>query len=223
MSKTHHTLGADDIASEPANILHMGEIKGTNTSGTANSIARRLRDPNFVSKYFVGWGVDIGSGHDPLDNYSDFFPGILYCMHWDKEDGDAQYMLGCPDNYYNFVHSSHCLEHVINPYETIDNWWRILKPGGHLVVLVPDEDMYEQGMWPSRFNGDHKHTFSTYKQESWSPVSISVFKLLIRLRDADIIKVERLTATWRETDKPIDQSTTPFGEPSIEFIVRKVK
>jgi hypothetical protein len=57
-----------------------------------------------------------------------------------------------------------------------------------LIVIVPDEDFYEQGWWPSLFNHDHKHTF-TLNERSWSPVSINVRKLIESLPGADIISI----------------------------------
>ena len=46
------------------------------------SIIRRMHDINFVSKYFVGNGIDIGGKPDPLSLYSDFFPGIKNVKIW---------------------------------------------------------------------------------------------------------------------------------------------
>ncbi len=51
------------------------------------------------------------------------------------------------------------------------HWLRVLKPGGHLVVTIPEEDLYEQGRFPSTFNLDHKWTFTIHKQKSWSAKS----------------------------------------------------
>jgi len=33
-------------------------------------------------------------------------------------------------------------------------WFQLVKPGDHLIVIVPDEDLYKQGYFPSRFNAD---------------------------------------------------------------------
>ena len=44
----------------------------------------------------------------------------------------------------------------------------MLEPGGHLIVTVPDEDLYEQGHFPSDYNRDHKWTFTIHKPKSWS-------------------------------------------------------
>jgi SAM-dependent methyltransferase len=61
---------------------------------------------------------------------------------------------------FDFVYSSHCLEHMRDVPETLRNWTRILRPGGWLYVVVPDYVLYEKMSWPSRFNSDHKQSFS---------------------------------------------------------------
>lgn len=188
----------------------------------SKSIGRRLRDAMFATKYFRGEGVDIGGKPDPLALYSELFPLVRSIKTWDIEDGDAQQMAGVPDNSLDFVHSSHCLEHLHDPVEGLRNWLRILRPGGHLIVTIPDEDLYEQGVFPSSFNLDHKWTFTIYKPASWSERSISVLELLQELgAEADILKIELLHGTYRFTLPRYDQTTTPVAECGIEFIVRK--
>ncbi len=59
---------------------------------------------------------------------------------------------------YDFVFASHVLEHM-DPRAALEDWLSLVRPGG-LIVLVPDEDLYEQGHVPSLFNDDHKHTFT---------------------------------------------------------------
>lgn len=187
------------------------------------AIARRIHDPMFARAYFVGDGIDIGSGNDPLDQYGEMFPGMRSCRSWDVDDGDAQFMRGVPDGTYDFVHSSHCLEHMVGPGIALDNWVRILKRGGHLVCVVPDEDMYEQGVWPSTFNPDHKHTFTIHKHKSWSPVSVNVLSCLWRVDDEIAVQyVKLLNATHRTVADRFDQTMTPIGESAIEFVVRKL-
>jgi ADP-heptose:LPS heptosyltransferase/SAM-dependent methyltransferase len=189
---------------------------------TSKAVQRRLHDPNFISRYFKGGGIDIGSGNDPLAQYIELFPLMDTCISWDKQHGDAQEMSGVPDETYAFVHASHCLEDMTRPDEALKNWFRILKPGGHLIVTVPDEDMYEQGVFPSTFNTDHKWTFTIFKQRSWTKFSQSLTGMIAQLgHAADIIKIERLTGTYRFGLPRQDQTRTPIGEAAIEFIVRK--
>jgi SAM-dependent methyltransferase len=188
----------------------------------SKSILRRLHDSNYVRRYFIGSGIDIGSGPDPLSNYYELFPMMGPVRAWDLEDGDAAFMESVPDESFDFVHSSHCLEHMTDPEVALKNWFRILRPNGHLVVLIPDEDMYEQGTFPSTFNSDHKWTLTVHKKRSWSPNSRNVLDLLLSLGErADIIKVEQATGTYRFGWPRFDQTLTPVGESAIEFVVRK--
>ena len=157
---------------------------------TSKAVIRRLSDSRFVSRYFVGHGIDIGCGDDSLLKYRQQFPLITDVKSWDLPDGDAQYMQTVQDNTFDFVHSSHCLEHVYDPYEAFRNWIRICKPGGHIVTTIPDEDLYEQGQWPSTYNGDHKTSWTIAKTESWSPVSNSVMAFLFSFADqVEVLKV----------------------------------
>jgi SAM-dependent methyltransferase len=43
-----------------------------------------------------------------------------------------------PDASYDFVMSSHMLEHSANPILVLAEWRRLLKPGGHLLLVLPD-------------------------------------------------------------------------------------
>ncbi|HEU4620702.1 MAG TPA: methyltransferase domain-containing protein [Burkholderiaceae bacterium] len=188
----------------------------------SKSIYRRMSDPGFINHYFVGEGIDIGGAPDPLGQYQQQFPRMGKVRIWDLADGDAQQMSGVPDASYDFVHSSHCLEHLRDPVEGLQNWFRIVKPGGHVTVLVPDEDLYEQGVFPSTFNTDHKWTFTIFKERSWSQQSVNVLALLATLGPAaDVQVVRQLNTTFRFGLPRMDQTMTPIGDCAIEFVVRK--
>jgi SAM-dependent methyltransferase len=188
----------------------------------SKSIIRRRFDARFSSSYFVGEGIDIGGKPDPLALYSEFFPLMGNVRIWDWEDGDAEFMSSVPDETFDFVHSSHCLEHLKNPEIGLLNWFRILKPGGHLIVTIPDEDLYEQAVWPSTFNKDHKWSFTIHKFKSWSPVSINVTDLINKLGDRARIKSLQIQDLGYRYSLPrYDQTGTPVSESAIEFILQK--
>jgi SAM-dependent methyltransferase len=124
--------------------------------------------------------LDIGAGPDPVT------PGAVV---FDVEHGDANCITSFEPESFDLVYSSHCLEHLYDPRSTILNWWSLVKPGGHLFVIVPDEDLYEQGIFPSRFNEEHKHTFTISKKRSWSAKSINVLDLARELPDSDVLSL----------------------------------
>jgi SAM-dependent methyltransferase len=128
----------------------------------------------------TGKGIDIGCGPDPI------FPDVC---GFDKQSGDANEITQYVHEQFDFVFSSHCLEHMNDPREAIQEWWKLVRPGGHLFFIVPDEDLYEQGVFPSRFNDDHKATFTISKTKSWSPVSINILDLVKSLPGSQLVNV----------------------------------
>lgn len=189
----------------------------------SKSLMRRLHDNRFATRYFVGDGIDIGCGPDPVSQYSELFPLMKQVRNWDLSDGDAQYLQSVADETFNFVHSSHCLEHMQDPIVALYHWLRVLKPNGYLVVTIPDEDLYEQGIFPSTYNDDHKFTFTIHKKRSWSNNSINLMILLGEFSDvAQTLKVELLDSTYRFNLERFDQTLTPVAEAGIEFILRKL-
>ncbi|MFP4521455.1 MAG: class I SAM-dependent methyltransferase [Fibrobacterota bacterium] len=128
-----------------------------------------------------GKGIDIGSGKDPVCSSARCF---------DVEDGDANEITRYIDEKFDYVFSAHCLEHMKDPVSALSTWWELLQPGGHLVLIVPDEDLYEQGYWPSLFNKDHKATFTISKKKSWSPVSHNLIDMVSRLPGAEMVSIK---------------------------------
>lgn len=127
-----------------------------------------LRD-NEREVLLSGKVLDIGCGCSPI---------IRDARCFDRGDGDANRILDYIDGQYDVVWSSHCLEHLCDPGKSICDFWELVKSGGKLMVLVPDEDYYEQGYWPSVFNEDHKHSFTFCKQNSQYPNSVNILDLI---------------------------------------------
>jgi len=59
---------------------------------------------------------------------------------------------GISDEAYDFVAASHVLEHVANPLRALEEWKRILRPFGTILVVVP----HKAGMF------DHSRPFTTF-------------------------------------------------------------
>src|SRR5688500_12829274 len=116
---------------------------------TVKAQPRRERE-GFFEKYCTGVGLDIGAGNDPLAT------PFGTVQAFDKEHGDANRLDGIADNTYDFVYSSHCLEHLQYPHDAVLNWFRVVKPGGYLIICVPHRDLYEKKrLLPSIWNAEH--------------------------------------------------------------------
>lgn len=183
---------------------------------------RRNYDRRFATTYFVGDGIDIGCGQDTIGRYSEFYPLMKTVKTWDLPDGDGQYLEGVEAESFDFVHSSHSLEHMQDPKIAMNSWLRVLKPGGYMVLLLPDEDMFEQGVWPSRYAGhDHVTSWTIHKVESWSPASINAIDFFSSFDKVEILKIEKLDSTYLYNVTEQDQTRSPIGECAIEVILRK--
>ena len=146
-----------------------------------SSKTQRVRDSKFAERFLTGRVIDIGAGDDLICPWAERF---------DLEQGDAnEITLYREPLTYDAVHSSHCLEHMVSPQRALVSWWALVKPDGFLIVIVPEEDMYEQRHWPSLFNGDHKWTFRAEAGASWSPRSIILTELFQRLPGCDVVSV----------------------------------
>lgn len=147
------------------------------------SKTRACRPSDFEARYLGGKVLDIGCGDDLVCPWAEPF---------DLAHGDANHIRRYREaESYDAVHSSHCLEHMTDPKAALDQWWSLVKPGGWLIVVVPEETLYEQGLWPSRFNADHKSTWRLGGPPApWSPVSYDLRRLCEDLPGAEIVSAQ---------------------------------
>jgi len=174
----------------------------------SSSCRERRRREGFFDKYCQGKGIDIGYGGDPVT------PDV---RGWDVEDGDAHQMDGVQDESYDFVYSSQSLEHMDNPEMALRRWWRVVKPGGYLIINVPDRDLFEKKKTlPSRFSDDHKHYFLLEHDDP--PDTIGLVPLIKRTcTGAEIVEARVLNEGNTITDPYVHAD----GEFSDEVIARK--
>ena len=184
----------------------------------SKALPRRKADWRFSNRWFVGRGIDVGCGPDPLKKED--WPKVSEVVPYDTMYGntDGQFLPEIKDGEFDFLHSSHTLEHLANARAALVNWLRVIKPGGFIVCTVPDELLYECGKWPSRFNSDHKVSF-TLRSMPIIPGSVNLLNFLWRL-NVDVEHVELLTEGWDAAKLGTDQTLTG-AECSIEFCIRK--
>ncbi len=118
-----------------------------------NSPWRRFISPAYYSQYKVtlplvvqnarGMFIDLGCGDMPYRR--DVEPGVEtyhsldYIPRAANVDfiGDIQSMAQIPDNTYDSAMCLEVLEHIPQPQQALNEAFRILKPGGSLVLSVP--------------------------------------------------------------------------------------
>jgi len=72
--------------------------------------------------------------------------------------GDCERLDLFADQSIDVVFSSHLLEHCEDYQRVLTEWWRVLKPGGRLILYLPHADYYPNIGMPGA-NPDHKHDF----------------------------------------------------------------
>ena len=156
-------------------------------------------------------GIDLGCGPDPLNHTF---------RRWDSSygEGDATILEGVPPNTFHTVYASHILEHLQYPRQGIARWYEVLRPEGHLIIIVPHRDLYEQKKeMPSAINPWHK-TFWLPEEEDYPWTKSLKHEVLAAIPNANIV----LLRVCDDGYKPGNMyNNHPEGEYSIELIVQK--
>jgi SAM-dependent methyltransferase len=110
------------------------EIGGPSRIFTAGKIfpvysqAACIDNVNFADQ--TAWEAKLQDG-GPFE----FCPGRPPGRQWIRE---ATALHGLADASFDFVLSSHCLEHLANPLAALREWRRVTRDSGHLVLILPD-------------------------------------------------------------------------------------
>jgi SAM-dependent methyltransferase len=112
-------------------------IFGANKLVPVYDQCRKMDNANFSSHTI--WSLP---GPNPEMSFS-------YQRQYVAEAGDLRQI---PDETYDFVLASHVLEHVANPLRALEEWRRVLRPGGTMLVIVPDRRAtFDHRRTPTRF------------------------------------------------------------------------
>jgi SAM-dependent methyltransferase len=82
-----------------------------------------------AKQFCKGSGLDVGGGRWPLEG---------------AEPVDALHgrdAMSLPAGQFDYVFSSHCLEHLPDPIAALEHWKTRIRPGGVLFVYLPHPDM----------------------------------------------------------------------------------
>lgn len=124
-----------DIANDKVGV----EIGGPSSTGTIIYKNARNMDNVIFSKNTV-W-----SNHTDDYNYYENKKGIVIV-------NDAVNISRVENEMYDFCFSSHSLEHIANPLKAINEWLRIIRKSGYVIIIVPEKSCCF----------DHKRNYSEF-------------------------------------------------------------
>jgi len=75
---------------------------------------------------------------------------------------DVEKPLPFKDEYVDTIIARHILEHCVDVISTLKNWIKVLKPGGRLIIAVPDES----SEITINLNPEHVHVFTPKSMEN---------------------------------------------------------
>jgi len=104
-------------------------------------VMKTLDGCNFSSK--TTWEGNISEGKN--FNYFEKKMGYQYIS-------EANNLKAIPNENYDFLISSHCLEHCANTLKTVKEWLRVLKKGGAIMLILPDK----------KYTFDHNRPTTTF-------------------------------------------------------------
>lgn len=90
--------------------------------------AERIDSVNYSTETI--WEGKIAEGRN--FNYFKFKKGYQYIQ-------EASELKNIPSDSYDFLLSSHSLEHIANPIKALKIWHTLLKPGGEFILILPDK------------------------------------------------------------------------------------
>lgn len=165
----------------------------------------------FYNQYCQGKGLDIGY----RGSVKDADPVLPNAVGIDLDyPGYNGLHLPFDDETQDYVWASHILEHVVNWQKTLQEWYRVLKVGGYMIICVPHKALYEKkSRPPSKWNGDHKRFYTPGSLLLEVEAALPMNKYRIRsLRDND-----------RDFDYTIPVDKHSGGCYEIELVVQKIE
>lgn len=111
--------------------------------------------------YVRGLGLDIGCGPWKVFPHAIGLDGQAYASLDNKGPNlvmDCTSLALFADGMFDYIFSSHFLEHVHEPEKVLADWWKKIKVGGVLILYLPHKAYYPNVGQPGA-NPDHKHDF----------------------------------------------------------------
>jgi SAM-dependent methyltransferase len=119
-----------------------------------------------------------------------------------------------PDESQDAIYASHCLEHIKDYRGVLREWFRVVKVGGYLVIIVPHQHLFERRRdLPSHWNVDHYRFYTP----------ASLLREVEDVLEPNSHRIRQLV----DNDLGFDYSVTPLqagvGCFEIELVLQKIE
>ncbi len=160
--------------------------------------------------------IDVGCGPCPVN-----LPDVTA---FDTPQGDANRLSSyfAPKSFDCLV-SSQSLEHMNNPAEALADWLKLLKRGGHAIVTIPCWELYEGMVWPSRYNFDHRSSWSLWQKDSPAPFHCKLPEWLEQFKRCEVVLCRLVDTNYDyKVGTKVDQTweEKSMVEAFLEFVLR---
>lgn len=167
------------------------------------SVSETSKCRESLSRFCVGDGIDIGFGGDPIVAHAICMdlptPYARYRNHAQHLHGSADNLKWFRDNSLDWVYSSHVLEDFEDTRAVLEEWIRVVRPGGVVVLYLPDEATYRAHCRRQNKPPNVHHIHETF--------------------GLDFVK----NALAHRSDIEIAHERFPVGIYSFELVLRKLK
>jgi SAM-dependent methyltransferase len=169
----------------------------------------RLLDVGCSAAFFLklaevrGWDVTGVEVSDFGVRYSREVLGI------DVRQGTLQ-DVNFPDNSFDVIFNSHVIEHISEPRVLVREMWRILRPGGALVTVVPTQFAAPRFRLFGQLSGEAppRHVSFFTKRSFAKLLRLFNFNVIYLHQNIELMRLFKIS---RESGPPFDRAEQPAG------------
>lgn len=180
-----------------------------NRHGAFRESLFRRYEMNEVIQYTIGTGVDVGCGLNKIHTAAIGIDKRLSTKDYGypfgaQIRGEGSKLPWFRDQSLDYVFSSHCLEHFLDPQTVLGEWSRVVRPEGYLVLLMPHKERYPNVGTPGA-NPDHKHDYLP------GDISKMVAARGLRVLQVDTLYDKLVNNSWSKDEAP------RYGHKNLNF------
>lgn len=174
-----------------------------------------------MAHYIAGLGLDIGCGTNRLSSSvltTDWYPHSDTDLIWNCVHEGSRYPYPFRDERFDFIFASHIIEDFA-PDEiqwVFDEWLRMIKIGGHLIILVPDMENGRYPDWDEKFTSEDEEVKSGKRQIGELKGNPS-HRLTMGMKC-----MNGLVSNSRYKLSVVQADTLPHNQMTLDFVVKRV-